>query len=147
MIKYLERIPLDVIALMARLALAGVFIKSGLTKVVIDGASIEFSGSIQYLFEQEYMVPLLPWKVAAMLATSAELLIPPLLVIGLATRFGALALLAMTAVIQLFVYPAAWDTHLTWATALVFLMAYGPGTLSLDYLIRRPSGNTNSVGG
>lgn len=130
-----ESIPSWIVPLMARFSLAGVFFKSGLTKVMLDGTTLTFSSSVQYLFEQEYKVPIVPWDVAAFLATSAELLIPPLLVLGLATRLGALGLLGMTAVIQIFVYPGAWDTHLMWATALVFLIAYGPGKVSLDQII------------
>lgn len=140
LINRLQAIPPWIVPLMARFAIAGVFFKSGLTKVMFDGTSLTFSSSVQYLFEQEYKVPFLPWDVAAFLATSAELLIPPLLVLGLATRLGAAGLLGMTAVIQIFVYPAAWDTHLMWATALVFLIAYGPGKLSLDHIIAKRLG-------
>ena len=137
LITCLEATPPALIALMARLAMAGVFFKSGLTKVMVDGGSLKFSSGVKYLFEQEYQVPFLPWDVAAFLAAANELLLPPLLVIGLATRLGAVGLLGMTAVIQIYVYPLAWDTHLTWATALVFLIAYGPGKISLDHLIRQ----------
>lgn len=132
-----ETLPNGLVALMARFALAGIFFKSGLTKVEFGEGGIQFAASVQYLFEQEYQIPLLPWDVAAFLAATNELLLPILLVLGLATRLSALALLGMTAVIQIFVYPMAWDTHLIWATALVFLIARGPGWLSVDRLVKQ----------
>jgi putative oxidoreductase len=58
-------------------------------------------------------------------------------VVGLATRFSALALLIMTLVIQIFVYPDAWPTHGSWAAIFLMLMAQGPGKISLDALIAR----------
>ena len=132
-----ERLPDGLIALMARFALAGIFFKSGLTQVELDEDGLHFAASVQYLFEQEYQVPLLPWDVAAFLAATNELVLPVLLVLGVATRLSALALLGMTAVIQTFVYPEAWDTHLIWATALVFLIARGAGPIALDAWVRR----------
>ncbi|MCP5366230.1 MAG: DoxX family protein [Hyphomicrobiales bacterium] len=135
----LNGIPDGLIALLARIGIAGIFFKSGLTKVMWDGGPA-FSDSVQYLFEEEYALPLLPWDVAAVLAASAELLLPPLLILGLATRLSALALLGMTVVIQVFVYPNLWDTHATWAAALVFLIARGAGPWSLDHLIARARG-------
>ena len=77
-------------------------------------------------------MPVLPPEIAAHLATYAEHLFPILLVLGLFTRFSALALLGMTAVIQIFVYPDAWPTHLSWAGLLLFLIGRGGGVLSLD---------------
>ena len=85
------------------------------------------------LFRDEYRVPLLPPELAAVLAASAEHLFPILLLAGLATRCSALALLAMTLVIQVFVYPGAYATHGTGATVLLLLAARGPGVLSLDH--------------
>ena len=84
------------------------------------------------LFREEYKVPLLPPEFAAHMAAYAEHLFPLLLLLGLATRFSALALLGMTAVIQIFVYPDAWPTHLTWAVALLYLAGRGAGPISLD---------------
>jgi len=80
---------------------------------------------------------MLPPEVAAYIATAIELTMPVLLVLGVLTRPAALVLLGMTAVIQVFVYPQAWPTHLQWAAMLLVLLARGPGTLSLDWLIRR----------
>lgn len=121
------------IALLARLGVAGVFFLSGRTKV--EGA-LAVSESAVALFRDEYRLPLLPPELAAHLAAYAEHLFPLLLVAGLATRLSALALLAMTAVIQLFVYPDAWPTHLTWAGLLVYLVARGGGAWSVDRLLR-----------
>jgi putative oxidoreductase len=124
------------LALGARLSMAGVFLMSGRTKV--EGW-LTVSDNTVSLFEEEYRLPLLPPDLAAHLATYAEHLFPLLLVLGLATRLSAAALLAMTLVIQIFVYPAAWATHLGWATLLLYLVGRGPGALSLDawWLARR----------
>lgn len=129
----LGRIPNDFIALVARLSIAGVFWQSGQTKV--NGWML--SDNALYLFENEYRLPLVdPW-LAAHLAALAEHVFPILLVIGLASRLSALALLGMTLVIQIFVYPGAWPTHGTWAACLLFIAARGPGLLSVDALIAR----------
>lgn len=119
----------SVLTLVARLAIAGIFFQSGRTKV--DGL-LTLSDSTYSLFRDEYAVPLLSPEVAAHLATYAEHLFPILLVLGLFTRFSALALLGMTAVIQVFVYPDAWTTHLSWAALLLLLVSRGGGALSLD---------------
>jgi putative oxidoreductase len=129
----LGRIPNDFIALVARVSIAGVFWQSGQTKV--NGWML--SDNALYLFENEYRLPLVdPW-LAAHLAALAEHIFPILLVIGLASRLSALALLGMTLVIQIFVYPGAWPTHGTWAACLLFIAARGPGLLSLDAMIAR----------
>ena len=107
------------------------FWQSGRTKV--DGFAI--NDTARYLFAEEYRLPLLDPALAASLAATAEHLFPLLLVLGLGTRFAAAALLAMTVVIQLFVYPDAWATHGTWAALLLLLVARGPGRWSLDALI------------
>lgn len=126
-----ERIPHDLIALVARLGIAGVFWQSGQTKV--EGWHV--SDSAIYLFENEYRLPLLdPW-LAAHAAAFAEHLFPVLLVFGLFSRLSALALLGMTLVIQTFVYPGAWPTHATWAACLLLIIAGGPGRLALDHWI------------
>lgn len=120
----------DLLAAGARLSIAAIFFQSGRTKV--DGLLSVTPGAYE-LFRNEYRVPLLPPELAAHMAAYAEHLFPLLLVLGLATRLSALALLGMTAVIQLFVYPDAWPTHLAWATLLLYLAARGPGVLSLDH--------------
>ncbi|CAN7224892.1 DoxX family protein [Rhizobium sp. LjRoot30] len=133
----LNHIPNDLIALIARFSIAAVFWRSGQTK--LEGWSV--SDSAVYLFETEYRLPLIdPW-LAAHLAAFAEHIFPFLLVIGLASRLSALALLAMTMVIEIFVYPDAWPTHGTWAVCLLIIAARGPGLLSIDALIARKSGS------
>lgn len=119
----------DLLGLAARVGIGAVFFLSGRTKV--EGI-LTLTDSAYTLFRDEYKVPLLPPEIAAHLATYAEHLFPILLVLGLCTRGAALALLGMTAVIQTFVYPDAWPTHLTWAVPLLYLAGRGAGALSLD---------------
>lgn len=69
------------------------------------------------------------------MATAAELSMPVFILAGFFTRFAALALLGMTLVIEIFVYPNAFDTHGVWAAALLYLMKYGPGVVSLDHFV------------
>ncbi len=123
----------DVLALVTRLGVAAIFFQSGRTKV--DGI-LHIKDSTYSLFETEYHVPLLPPAVAAHAATYSEHLFSILLVLGLFTRLSALAFLGMTAVIEIFVYPDAWPTHLSWAGLLLFLIARGGGKLSLDRLLK-----------
>jgi putative oxidoreductase len=130
---WLGRVPNSLIALLARFGIAGIFFRSGQTKV----SGWEVTDSTFFLFAEEYRVPLLPPEVAAYMAAFAEHFFPVLLVIGLASRFSAASLLAMTLVIQIFVYPNLWPDHTLWAAAMVFVIARGPGTLSLDHLIAR----------
>ena len=127
-------LPHDVLALAQRLGIAGVFWLSGRTKV---DAHWRVTDSAYTLFREEYRVPLLPPELAAQMAAMAEHLLPVLLVLGLATRLSALGLLGMTAVIQVFVYPDAWATHLSWAALLLPLVAQGGGRLSLDHGLAR----------
>ena len=125
-----ERFPVTLLGLMMRVAVGMIFLKSGLTKI----ASWDITVS---LFQDEYMVPLLPPELAAHLATAAELGCSALIFAGLATRLAAIPLLGMTLVIQTFVYPQSWIEHLTWASMLLFLVSRGPGMLSVDHMIRR----------
>ena len=119
----------SLLAVAARLGIGAVFFLSGRTKV--DGL-LTVNESAYTLFREDYKVPLLPPEFAAHMAAYAEHLLPLLLVLGLATRLSALGLLGMTAVIQIFVYPDAWPTHLTWAVALLYLAGRGAGLFSLD---------------
>jgi putative oxidoreductase len=129
----LNDIPHDAIALLARFSVGAVFWQSGLTK--LDGWHV--SDSAVYLFQTEYKLPLInPWA-AAHLGAFSELSFPILLFVGLASRFSALALLCMTLVIEIFVYPDAWPTHGTWAVCFLLVIARGPGLFSLDHLIAR----------
>ena len=82
-------------------------------------------------------MPLLPPEAAAWLATVSEHLFSVLLIVGLASRLGATALLGMTLVIQFFVYPDAWPTHILWIALLALIIARRPGALSLDHLVSR----------
>jgi putative oxidoreductase len=132
----------DVLALLARVSIAGVFWRSGQTKV--EGFAIDLvDGRFELgwphlapqtvdLFRDEYALPLLPPEFAAVMATWAEHLLPLALLLGLATRLSALGLLGMTAVIQLLVYPGAWPTHGVWAAVLLMLVLRGGGAWSLD---------------
>lgn len=130
----LQRLPAlgrDALLLLARVAPAAIFWQSGRTKV--DGWQL--NDSALFLFANEYRLPLLAPSSTALLAAIAEHLLPLLLLLGLGTRLAALGLLGMTLVIQLFVYPAAWPTHGTWAVALLLLLSQGPGRLALDHLL------------
>lgn len=146
----LARIPQSFIALLARFSIAAVFWKSGQTKIegfavdIIDGSVTlgipRFADSTVELFREEYKLPLLPPELAALMATTAEHVFPVLLLIGLATRLSALALLGMTLVIQVLVYPGAYPTHGVWAVALLYLMVHGPGALSVDHVLGKRFG-------
>ncbi len=154
LIALFERIPQSLIALLARFSIAAVFWKSGQTK--IEGLAIDLvSGTFQlgvpklspsavWLFENEYKLPLIAPELAANLAAFSEHFLPILLLLGLATRFSALALLGMTLTIQLFVYPDAYATHGTWAAVLLYLLARGPGALSLDHVLATKFRNTQA---
>ncbi|MBA3511130.1 DoxX family protein [Sphingomonas sp.] len=128
-------IPGWLLPLLQRLAIASVFFLSGRTKV--EGL-FTITDSTFFMFESEYQVPLMRSDTAAYLATTAEHIFPILLVLGLFTRVSAAALLVMTFVIQIFVYPDAWPTHLSWAALLIPLIARGGGRLSLDCLLGVP---------
>jgi putative oxidoreductase len=134
-IAMMDRVPHSLIALGARIFPAAVFWQSGQTK--LDGWRV--SDNAIALFRDEYRLPLIDPVIGAHLAALGEHLFPVLLVMGLASRFAALALLGMTAVIQIFVYPGAWPTHGVWAVCLLIILARGPGLLSLDHLIGRHS--------
>jgi putative oxidoreductase len=122
----------SMLLLVQRLGIAAIFFLSARTKV--EGWFTISPGTFT-LFEYDYALPFLPPVVAAYAATIAEHLFSTLLALGLATRASAIGLLGMTAVIQIFVYPDAWPTHLSWAGLLLPLIAHGGGRLSLDRLI------------
>ncbi len=125
---FLQRLPLPLIQLLFRLAIAAVFLKGGLAKTANWMLTVQ-------LFADEYQVPVLSPEIAAMLAVTFEFGCSALLVLGLATRLATLPLLGMLAVIQTFVYPNAWSDHLTWGSILLFLLTRGGGALSLDRLL------------
>lgn len=139
------RISENLIQLLARVSIALTFWVSGQTKIeglVLDpiGGQLQLGvphvseGAIE-LFRSEYVLPLIPPEIAATMAATAEHVFPLLLLLGLATRLSATALLVMTTVIQVFVYPSAYPTHLLWAALLLYLMRRGAGAWSLDRLL------------
>jgi putative oxidoreductase len=128
-IALLERVPVALPQLLFRSGMGLVFWRSAQSKLASWDTTI-------LLFQEEYRVPLLPPEIAAYLATTVELTTPILLVLGLATRLAAAAMLGMALVIQLLVYPQNYPDHLLWSGPLLYLILRGPGVLSLDYLIR-----------
>lgn len=146
-IRLFNQIPPSLIAFLGRFSIAAVFWQSGQTKV--QNFAINFiSGEYQFgiprlsdsavdLFREEYKLPFLSPEIAAPLAAFGEHFLPILLLLGIATRFSALGLLVMTLTIQIFVYPDAYPTHGTWAAVLLYLIAKGPGKISIDHLIAR----------
>jgi putative oxidoreductase len=146
-LSWLQRIPDSLLALVARVGIGATFWLSGQTKIeglVLDpiGLHVQLGwphiseGALE-LFRSEYALPFIPPEIAAPMAAFSEHLFPLMLVLGLGTRFAALALLGMTAVIEVFVYPDAWPTHAVWAACLLFLVARGAGAFSLDALVAR----------
>lgn len=139
----LSGFPAPDLNLFARLYIAQIFFLSGRTKASSpegEGlwqcfvAFVTPSETTLFLFEEEYALPFMSFEIAAHLALYAETFLPILLIIGFAARLSALALLGMTAVIQLFVYPNLWHEHLIWAAVLVFLILKGAGKISLEYV-------------
>lgn len=130
-------LPIDLLLLVQRLGIAAVFFMSGRTKIV-EGSWLTIDDSAFELFRTDYHLPFIPPVPATYAATTAEHLFPILLVLGLFTRLSAGGLLVMTAVIEIFVYPDAWPTHLSWAGLLLPLIALGGGKLSLDRLVKIP---------
>tara|TARA_B100000676_G_scaffold291209_1_gene325522 strand:+ start:547 stop:1020 length:474 start_codon:yes stop_codon:yes gene_type:complete len=128
-----EEILAPAVGLALRLWVAYIFFKSGLTK-------IQSMDTTLMLFEYEYEVPLLPPDIAAYVGTHAELILPVMLALGIGGRFAAVALFVFNA-IAVISYPSLNETgkvwHYAWGVAMVPAMLYGPGALSLDYLIRR----------
>lgn len=128
-------LPTSLLLLVQRLGIAAVFFMSGRTKV--DGLLTVNDAAFE-LFRTDYALPFVKPEIAAYAATYSEHLFPLLLVLGLFTRFAALALLIMTSIIEIFVYPDAWPTHLSWAGLMLPLIALGGGKLSLDRLLKIP---------
>jgi putative oxidoreductase len=126
----LDRVPYALLAIPLRLAVATVFWNSGTTKIANWDATLS-------LFEDEYKLPLIPPDIAAYIGASIELSTPVLLVLGFLTRPAAFILLGMTTIIEVFVYPQAWPTHIQWAAMLLVLLCRGGGTFSVDYLLKK----------
>ena len=150
LISLFDRIPHSLIAFLGRFSIAATFWQSGQTKV--EGFAIDLihgqfelgmprlSESAIDLFRDEYALPFIPPEWAAYMAATAEHVFPVLLLIGLGTRYSALALLGMTLVIQTFVYPNAYPTHGMWAAVMLYLIARGPGVFSVDHILSRRLG-------
>lgn len=139
--KYLKSLPEDILAITARLAIATVFWRSAQTKI----SGWEFLGqkwkffdindTTFMLFNYEYSLPIINYELAAYLATFSEFFLSLTILAGLFTRISALGFLGMTAVIQVFVYPDAWPTHILWVAILFYLVKRGPGRVSVDKLL------------
>jgi putative oxidoreductase len=125
---WLEAVPYSVLAVPLRLGVSWIFWSAAQVKLINWQRTID-------LFTEEYRVPLLPPELAASMALSIEIACPILLVLGLFTRFAVLVLLGMTAVIQTFVYPEAWPTHLQWTAMMLVLLCRGAGTFSADHYL------------
>ena len=129
------RVPEGLVLLLVRIVLGGVFWRSGQTKV-IEGTWFQLSDTTYELFRTEYAGVPLPPELAAVMANTAEHVLPALLLAGLFTRLSALGLLGMTLVIQLFVYSDAWwPEHSLWVGLALILILRGGGILSLDALL------------
>jgi putative oxidoreductase len=124
-----EAIPLSLVQLGGRFAVAHVFWQSAQTKLASWPVTLQ-------LFAFEYRLPLIDPGIAAPLATAAELTGSVLLFFGLFSRLAALILLGVVAVIQIFVFPGHWNEHLLWASLLLLVLARGAGIMSLDHLAR-----------
>ena len=118
------------LALVCRFSIAAIFFLSGRTKVT---GFLTLTPGTYALFRDEYKIPFILPEIAAHIAAYSEHFFPLLLVLGLFTRGAALALLGMTAVIEVFVYPDAWPTHLSWAGLLLYMIGRGAGVISLDH--------------
>jgi putative oxidoreductase len=144
-------VPYALVALGLRFIIARVFFLSGQVKIsgpeipisLFKGADFtivlpaEIKPATIELFQTQYNALPMPPAVAAYLFTYAEFVLPICLVLGFATRFSALALLAMTVLIQVYVVPEAlWTAHVYLFAILMVLMSVGPGAISLDALIR-----------
>lgn len=134
------RVPEGFALFFLRLVLAGIFWRSGQTKIA-EGTWFTISENTFFLFQEEYSGVPLPSHLAAIMATVSEHLFPILLVLGLFTRLSAFALLGMAMVIQLFVYPDAWwQVHALWVAMALVLIVRGGGWLSLDAVLARRQG-------
>lgn len=132
-------VPEGIALLFTRIALAGIFWRSARTKVE-DGSFLTIKDTTFFQFSDApfNQVPILNGDLGAYVTTYTEHLLPILLLLGLATRLGALGVLGMTVVIQTFVFPEMavwWQTHILWVAMALILIVRGGGIFSLDRLI------------
>ena len=145
-------IPYAVVALVLRVVLARAFFLDGQSKIDGPVLPVDLGSGLSHtfvlpaqvkdatfqLFQTQYSGLPLPSNVATYLFTYAEFVLPVLLVIGFATRFATLGLLAMTVLLSVYVMPQAfWSLHVYWAAILLVLMSLGAGAISVDYAIRK----------
>lgn len=133
LIALLNAFPLWPVQSFARIGIAAVFYNSASLKLQSWDITL-------LLFRDEYKVPLLPYELAAKMATTVEMSCAILLFAGLFSRLATLPLFGVIAVIQTFVYPNAWAEHMSWVALLLVVLTRGPGPLSLDYLLTRQFG-------
>jgi putative oxidoreductase len=136
----LDRVPLSLPLLVARVATFSVFLRSGLVKLS------DWSGTLM-LFRDEYKVPVIPYEAAAYMAASMELGCSTLILLGLLTRVSVIGLFGMIATIQIFVYPTAWPDHIQWTGFMLFVLLRGPGAISMDHLIAKRLRASPKAGG
>lgn len=132
-VSLIERWLAPLVLLMVRIVPAVAFFKSGQTKIANWDSTL-------YLFEEEYQVPILPYELAAYLGTAAELILPPLLLLGILARPTAVALFAFN-IIAVISYPAIWGggfyDHQLWGMMMLVTVIWGPGKVSIDTFLRQ----------
>ncbi|MCA1449837.1 DoxX family membrane protein [Ensifer sp. IC3342] len=129
-VEWSAALPLSIVQLASRIAIAEVFWQSAQTKLASWPVTLQ-------LFAFEYHLPLLDPGLAAIMATTTELSGATMLALGLLARLASLMLLGVVATIQIFVYPDHWAEHLMWTSLLLLILSRGPGVLSVDHLVAR----------
>jgi putative oxidoreductase len=129
-VRWFDRLPIAVAEIFLRAGPALVFWRSGQQKLASWDTTI-------LLFKDEYKVPVLPPELAATMATGVELVAPVMLLLGFGARIAAATMLGMTIVIQSFVYPESYPSHILWAGPLLYILLRGPGVLSIDHAVRK----------
>ncbi len=130
LVEWAAALPLSVVQLAARVAVAEVFWQSAQTKLASWPVTLQ-------LFAFEYRLPLIDPGLAAISATAAELSGAVMLALGVLSRLASLMLLGVVAAIQVFVYPGHWAEHLMWASLLLLILSRGAGFFSVDHLVAR----------
>lgn len=129
-VEWASALPLSIVQLASRIAVAEVFWQSAQTKLASWPVTLQ-------LFAFEYRLPLLDPGLAAIMATAAELSGAAMLGLGLLARLASLMLLGVVSIIQIFVYPDHWAEHLMWASLLLLILSRGAGVFSVDHLVSR----------